>query len=766
MNQPNKTNHNKYSEILGKPSGITLQQHTDNVLAEADYVIASFPLAFEKYLNTTGKDLTKRLKGAIKYHDEGKKHPLWQNACQKDYENFLEWQKINRGDFERFAGKNKELAGKNLRHTGVRHEINSLIRHINDNFSEPVKVAIAAHHSKLSRKHERRWIDNSSGANSDKLWAEFVNLNACFRNHHSFRDAVVKHYEFAGVRVFLQLSDRRASARENKDIPINFLKFNYTFPNHWQKRNVQKIAEQYSQEDLLLIRAPTGAGKTDASLLWASLQIANKKAERLIIAMPTRFTSNALSINVAENLSSTGLYHSSAWFTKFHKKVKSGKIDKREARKEHEMARQLLAPVTVCTIDHLLMALTLTREDQHTITFNLANSCVVIDEADFYDEFTQANILVLLEALKILKVPVMIMSASLPEASIEMYKTTGFRINSIKEDTSDNERIRCDVKVKTEYTALGDIEDLLQKCCIEGKAIIYANTVARAMEFYVWFKKRNIEPILYHSRFTEPHKAAKEKLLLDALGKEAWENGIANGIAILTQIGEMSVNISADIMISEVCPIDRLVQRAGRLSRFDKTKIGELYIVIPQKNEVLYPAPYGTYVAKQGWEANKALLKTIDLLECKGYSANDFVEFINIVYPTFENFQVKAKENATLLKQKFVSDWIILPLEQTKEDVIDSQEWKSRDIVGNDTVFVSYPDSDYFYYWQDFLEFKIENSVDISSYMVRKGIKNGRIITKKIKVADDEVNIFIALNSYSMEIGLQLTEMAVDDQFL
>src|SRR5690606_3451871 len=122
-------------------------------------------------------------------------------------------------------------------------------------------------------------------------------------------------------------------------------------------------------------------------------------------------------------------------------------------------------------------------------------------------------------------------------------------------------------------------EDLLQKCCDEGKAIIYANTVARAMEFYAWFKKKKIEPILYHSRYTEPHKATKEKILLEALGKEAWENGTANGIAILTQIGEMSVNISADIMISEICPIDRLVQRAGRLSRFDRRKTGQLHIV-------------------------------------------------------------------------------------------------------------------------------------------------------------------------------------------
>lgn len=742
-------------EDLAKPSGITLQQHIKNVSAEGNDLISSFPITFEKYLRFTSKDLIKRLSGAITYHDEGKKHTNWQEACQKDYLAFLEWQKKNKGDFRDFEKANKDLAGKNLRSTGVRHEINSLMRHEKSNFSSPVKVAIAAHHSKLSRKHESRWIDQSSGIGSEKIWAEFINLNACFKSFHSFKEAVSKHYEYAGLRAFLQLADRRASAKESSDKSAVFTSFSYKFP-HQESRSVQKIALENCNDELLLLRAPTGAGKTDASLLWASLQIQNKKAERLIIAMPTRFTSNALSINVAESLSSTGLYHSSAWFNKFHKDVKDGNVKKSDAKKEHELARQLLAPVTVCTIDHLLIALTLTREDHHSIVFNLANSCVVIDEADFYDEFTQANILVLLEALNILQVPVMIMSASLPEAAVKMYKTTGYKVDSIKEDNSDNERIRCEICEIKEYAELDDIEYLLEKIILQKTGIIYANTVDKAMAFYTWFNKKGIRPILYHSRFTEPDKSKKEKALLDALGKEAWANGTANGIAILTQIGEMSVNISTDMMISEICPIDRLVQRAGRLSRFDKSKKGKLYILVPIKDDIIYPAPYGKYVPKKGWEANLSLVKTRDFLETKGYSANDFVGFINKVYPAFNNFTTKAKDNANLLKQKFTSNWIVLPQELTKEDDSESSNWKSRDISGNETVFVNLPQSN-FYYWQDFQEFKLENSIDISSYIVKKAIKDGKITSTKIKVSDEEMSIYFAINSYSPEVGLVFT---------
>jgi len=753
-------------EPLAKPSGINLQQHINDVLVEGKYIHDSFPFSFQKYLKIVDKDLLKRLNGAIKFHDDGKLHLLWQNACIKDYEEFLKWHSTTGKSFNEFSKACKDLAGKNLRNSGVRHEINSLTRHLKDSFSNPVKVAIGAHHSKLGRKFEERWTNNKSGENSINLWNDFINLNACYKNFHEFKKAIKNHYEYSGVRTYLQLADRRASAKEDKGVCIAFRSFKYNFP-FTEKRNVQKIVEAHLNEDLLLIRAPTGSGKTDASLLWASSQIKNQKSERLIIAMPTRFTSNALSISVAESLSGTGLYHSSAWNSKFHKKIKDGLLKKEFAKKEHELARQLLMPVTVCTIDHLLMALTLTREDHHSIVFNLANSCVVIDEADFYDDFTQANILVLLEALNILEVPVMVMSASLPESSLPMYQSTGYKVEKIHEDTSDNKRIRCFIEEIVEYDNLSKIEDSLQECLKKKCAIIYANTVAKAMSFYRWFEERNVKPILYHSRFTEPDKAKKEELLLSALGKEAWKSGTAKGIIIMTQIGEMSVNISAGLMLSDLCPIDRLVQRVGRLCRFSDDEIGFLKLLIPLKDDSLYPAPYGTFIQKKGWQSNEALVKTQELLKPEGYSAEKFVDLINEVYPSFEKFQVKAKHNAELLKSKFVNNWIIVPLESSKEDDTESSEWKSRDINANDTVFVDFPELDYFKNWADFMEYKLESGIDLPVYLIKKGIKNAKIVTHKISVGENNSQIiYVALNCYSEELGLQVDVNSTEDQFL
>ncbi|WP_069658383.1 CRISPR-associated helicase Cas3' [Arcticibacter eurypsychrophilus] len=768
-----KTNHSG-NIILGKPSGISLKDHTQNVIDEGKYLMSCLINTNKKYLNRTGKELSRRIKGACQFHDEGKKESKWQEACQKDHDNFVKWQLGNLGkSFEDYTIVKRDEAGQYLRNSGIRHEIFSLILHGKSKFSNPVQVAIAAHHAKLNHKHEERWIKKNgiSGKENWKegivLWKYFTSLEGLV-SLSDFKDTIAKFYEYSGVRSYLQIADHRASAKESNNPYPSIDAFHYSFNKNWTKRPVQEIVDKHWEDMLMLLRAPTGAGKTDAALLWASKQIENGRAERLVIAMPTRFASNALAINTASSLSNTGLYHSSAWFNRFHKKVQNREIKQKDAKKEHELARLILTPVTVCTIDHLMMAMTLSREDQHTILFNLANSCVVIDEADFYDEFTQANILVLLEFLNLLDVPVMIMSASLPESSLEMYRKSGYKIDAIREDIFEIEKPRCAIKSKREYSKVNELSDLLERCILEGKAIIYVNTVARAIEFYEWFKKKKIDVILYHSRFTEPDKLAKEEYLIEHLGKEAWQNGTAKGIAILTQIGEMSVNISADIMISEICPIDRLVQRAGRLCRFNSNRIGELYVIIPQKDDILYPAPYGTFIQKKGWEPIESFTQTLNLLEIKSYSPKNFIDLVNNVYPTFKHFSTKSELNAKNLKWLFLYNWVIGSKEIPHEDENDTSFWKSRDIVNSSTVYVTKPESNYSY-WSDLQAFKCEFSIELPKYLIEKGIKNFSIGIETVYIGnfDTHETVYYAREGvYSSDFGLLIKEPVIDDRFL
>jgi len=730
--------------MLAKPTGVTLETHSKDVEQEAQFCVSAHPFVSEKYERFAGSNFQKEVKTAALFHDVGKAHPKWQAACKKDNQNFL------------VGGK----YGSNLMKVGIRHEIASLIMLQKKSLSDPVKIAIAAHHKKLSNGHEKRWLDAELKGAQD-FWDSFKRLsNNAFDpvEKDAFENALQWHYKFSGVRSYVQLADHRASIKENENperqyVPP-FVVFNYAFPEDWLKRPVQNLAETFSDEPLLLLRAPTGAGKTDAALLWAKKQIDAKRADRLVIAMPTRFTSNALALNVNERVSETGLYHSSAWFSHHSANAELSKENEHKERMIHEFARLLESSVTVCTIDHLLASLTLSREDHHGIVFNLAHSCLVIDEADFYDAFTQANIEKLLIATRILKVPVMLMSASLPDSSLKIYEKAGYHNLKIQEDVSDLSRIRCEVKSIQSYSDLDEIDGLLEA----GKTqptIIYVNTIANAMQLYQRFKKQDVEPVLYHSRFIEGDKKKKEELLLDMLGASAWKENKAKGIAILTQIGEISVNISADFMISELCPIDRLVQRVGRLSRFGK-QVGSLHVILPMRDEKEYPAPYGSYLRKTGWEANPAFVKTKDLLEIKDYSAADFVNLVNKVYDKLQESTSDAINNARCLEESFIANWLILPADEMKEDEEDTMQWKSRNIPSQVTIFTKHPDG-YFKNYMDFQAFKNEWGIAIPIYLAQRGISNSSISSKKIGIRDEKRNILVASESaYSFEEGLNI----------
>lgn len=755
--------------VLAKPSGITLEQHNKDVVKESLSICLVLPASLSKYSKMVGKNLTNLLCASAEWHDEGKKHNKWQTACWKDYQNYKVWKTKNpKGNFLTYSKECQDEAGENLRKNNFRHEMESLrIVVPQGDLLMSQKVAIAAHHSKLGRRYEDKWEACEAYRS---LWIDFRRTSSSIINRNDFSLLCSAHMEYDAIRGLLQLADHRASAKEETENISCLEPFSYTFP-YTQKRGVQKIVEDNWEKDLLLLRAPTGAGKTDAALLWASKQIKAQRADRLIFAMPTRFTANAISVNVSKELGQTGLYHSSAW-SAISDKVKNNEISLSDALNQHKMARCLLSPITVCTIDHLLMSLTMTREDHHLISYNLANSCVVIDEADFYDDFTLANIQYLLKVLHEWKVPVLIMSASLPDSSLSLYQSTGYKIDSILEDSHDvnNIRKRFEIKDIIDYNEFKDIDPLIEKCFEIGNGILYMNTVDSAIALYKHIcKKRTKEEIenihLYHSRFTEPDKLKKEKEIINALGKKAWEEDCAKGIVIMTQIGEMSINISTEIMISELCPIDRMIQRTGRLCRFSDD-MGKLYVLIPYRNKTIYPAPYGI-LEDNCWIPSKAFLATKDVLQLECYSSDEMAVLLNDVYKEKFKFSFEAKRNVMELGKMFKSNWLICPKDVSDEDDVGSKEWRSRNIVYQDDVFVCPPSTHQFRNYSEFLEYKLLYAISVPEYLVIKG-KN------KLNRIDSGYEVKIGKNSivrlnvvrtgfYDDKKGLDLTR---EDNFL
>jgi CRISPR-associated endonuclease/helicase Cas3 len=800
-------------EPLAKPSGITLRDHRQHVYDEALALLNAHPFWERKYKDLTDDDLRYRLKRVAWWHDAGKAHPTWSDACRSDYNQYWTWRQENgmraeesdpmqnAVDFKKYEAamrKAKKNSSPCLMKTHLRHEFDSLAKARSklkgdDALTLAELVAIAAHHGKLNHRHVDRWKEDGKlpGANAEgpywSLW-QYLDKESTLvgktgkssRTKDDWKIRVLERYKVAALRSLLQLADTRASRRESGGKTPNLESFHYNFPDEWTKRDVQKAVLTGADLPVCVLRAKTGSGKTDAALLWAKYQVDQNHADRLVIAMPTRFTSNALAISVDKNVSSTGLYHSSAWYTRY------GNVSEQErddAKELHKLARGLATPVTVCTIDHLLLCLTGTKEDQHTSFFFLANSAVVFDEADFYDPFVQGNLIVLLDTLRLLKVPVLIMSATVPDSLRVRYKIPDEIVN-VKAGEQD---AKCPIVWRGAAECPEDIEDILREMITHGNGIVYANTVDRAYAYYKWFAVENEnggpKPVLYHSRYTEPDKKAIEEQLIKMLGKDAWtEYGNAHGIAILTQIGEMSINISAPIMLSDACPWDRLAQRAGRLDRFglDPTG-GTLYVVEPHRDGVLYPAPYGE-LPKGGsrWIPADAFTQTVRELSEEFdetptlVSSSEFVERVNNLYREQPDFTSKIEQNCDRLKDLMKLNWMIVSNQHADEDQVTvSGEWKSRDMPPQKTVFIVPPGSDaaqdgedgnvyVFKSWDAFRGYELEFGISCPDYLERMGKERKQLYTLYFRIGDDkgknDIHTILILieGIYTPETGLAL----------
>lgn len=696
-------------EPLAKPSGIRLVDHRAHVLAEAERLLTGAPFLARKYHGLAGgADLVGRVRTAAWHHDDGKEDPVWQSACQADYETYRAWRRargldpdgVDAADYRRFEQDTAwrhdgRKAGERLMKSGLRHEFASLDRLAERRIELSLceRAAIAAHHGRLSGhpRAVRRW-ETDGGGRFERYWQEFGRAKqegSRIGVAENLRAQALRRYEFDGVRALLRLADTRASRDESGEELAPFEPFQYTWPEDWTMNAVQRLALELADGDapVEILRAPTGSGKTGAALLWGRHQIERGRADRLVVAMPTRFTANALAAGADDHVAGTGLYHSSAWHARYAREAEDS--GRSLAREQHGMARLLATPFTVCTVDHLLLALTGSREDHHATFFFLAHAAVVLDEVDFYDAFVQANLVCLLDVLRALDVPVLLMSATVPDSARRRFSVPG-DIRETHEEAGGRRRLHRHPPLD----APKDAKRVLKRMVRAGTGIVYANTVERAYRMWQYLRKvapDDLPVFLYHSLFTEPDKQRIERAVVAALGRDAWDAGHARGIAVFTQIGEMSVNVSAPLMLSDLCPWDRLAQRAGRLARFgDRIPSGDLWVADAHRDDAFYPAPYGSFDPGPNggtWTVSEPLRATqtrVDTLTASGpldVTADLFVLEVDRLYPEPDPFDARTRANAHTLDGMIRDNWLILPAGESDEDEAEIHgAWRSRDM--------------------------------------------------------------------------------------
>jgi CRISPR-associated endonuclease/helicase Cas3 len=97
----------------------------------------------------------------------------------------------------------------------------------------------------------------------------------------------------------------------------------------------------------------------------------------------------------------------------------------------------------------------------------------------------------------------------------------------------------------------------------QARCLVVANTVARAQALYRAIRAQRHDVLPVHARFTAADRRRLEEQIVQRLGRQG-----RGGVVVSTQVCEAGLDISADLLLTELAPADALVQRAGRCARF------------------------------------------------------------------------------------------------------------------------------------------------------------------------------------------------------
>lgn len=375
---------------------------------------------------------------------------------------------------------------------------------------------------------------------------------------------------------------------------------------------------------LCIVEDLTGSGKTEAALLLAQRMIATGQADGLYVALPTAATSNGMYARIATSTDkdpavyrklfaadpcpSLVLAHNARILNDSYNStiMYNGRDQAERYAGEEEtgsaacsgwvadMARKaLLADVGVGTIDQALLAV-LPNKYQSIRLVGLARKVVILDEIHCYDEYMTQEICGLLRFLGMLRCPVIALSATLPQKIrqqlLDAYRNgAGWKdkasvknnayplitcmqecgVNEIETGFRDGSGDAYPVRLESnQETVLTHLIAAAENGC----ACWIRNTVDDAREAVETLQAQapHLNIMLFHSRYCASDRHAIETEVLRLFGKDSTQEDRHGRILVATQVVEQSLDLDFDAMVTDLCPIDVIIQRGGRLYRHER----------------------------------------------------------------------------------------------------------------------------------------------------------------------------------------------------
>lgn len=385
---------------------------------------------------------------------------------------------------------------------------------------------------------------------------------------------------------------------------------------------------------LFILEDVTGAGKTEAALILTHRLMAAGKAQGLYFGLPTMATANAMFDRLSktwlafyqENARpSLMLAHSArGLMDRFNQSIWSGDLTGSEEPDESQPFSQgcaawfadnnkkaLLADVGVGTLDQAMMSVMPFRHNNLRM-LGLNSKILLADEIHACDAYMSLILESLIERQALAGNTTILLSATLSQQQREKLVAAFARGNG--QSTKAPKLGRSDYPWLTQVSgehvisrhvaSRKEVERSVsvgwlhsEQSCIErieaairlGKCIAWIrNSVDDAIRLYRQLRLRGVVPaeclILFHSRFAFYDRQNIENQTLECFGKQSAEQRTGK-VIIATQVIEQSLDIDVDEMISDLAPVDLLIQRAGRLQRHIRDRHGRVKTAGPDGRE-------------------------------------------------------------------------------------------------------------------------------------------------------------------------------------
>jgi CRISPR-associated endonuclease/helicase Cas3 len=305
-----------------------------------------------------------------------------------------------------------------------------------------------------------------------------------------------------------------------------------------------------------IARAGCGTGKTLGAYNWAKTHALGRK---LFFCYPTTGTSTEGFIDYVHGQVEAELFHSR--YQVDLEMMKTGEEAELsdggaavEAEIKLESFRAWGAETVVCTVDTVLGLCQCNRRPLYCFPA-IANAAFVFDEVHCYDSKLFGT---LLRFLQVVKAPVLLMSASvLPWQKKAIEDAVGEPVEII-EGEKDLEALP---RYQFQVVDTPDWNRVEQELQSGGKVLWVCNQVNTAIDVYKEAKHRGLDALLYHSRYRYQDRVNHHRAVVDQF------KGDRPILAVTTQVAEMSLDLSATLLVSQIADPAGLIQRLGRLNR-------------------------------------------------------------------------------------------------------------------------------------------------------------------------------------------------------